>query len=147
MRGGDNDERAALVADFYSTLTPESLSSLEGIYAPDAHFRDPFNDVVGVEAIAQVFEHMFATVKVPRFIITTRIVQHADAMLGWDFHLKLRGRDIVIHGVTHLRFDAAGLVSLHRDYWDAAEELYEHLPLIGAVMRLLRRQLSARSSA
>jgi len=29
---------------------------------------------------------------------------------------------------------------LHRDYWDAAGELYAKLPLIGAVMRWLRRR-------
>lgn len=143
MTGGGKNERAAAVADFYSTLTPDSLSRLGDIYAPDAHFRDPFNDVTGIGAIAQIFEHMFATVEAPQFIINTCIVQHTEAMLGWDFHLMLRGREIVIHGVTHLRFDAAGLVSLHRDYWDAAEELYQHLPVVGAAMRLLRRRLSA----
>ena len=31
----------------------------------------------------------------------------------------------------------------HRDYWDAAEELYEKLPVLGALMRLLRRKLAA----
>jgi len=41
--------------------------------------------------------------------------------------------------VTLLKFDAAGKVNYHRDYWDAAEELYEKLPLIGPLMRGLRR--------
>ena len=27
---------------------------------------------------------------------------------------------------------------MHRDYWDAAEELYEKLPLLGALMRWLK---------
>jgi hypothetical protein len=31
-------------------------------------------------------------------------------------------------------------VSLHRDYWDAAEELYEKLPVVGSVMRWLKRR-------
>ena len=144
MTGVGANDPASIVADFYSTLTPQSLTRLGDIYSPDARFKDPFNDVVGLEAIAQVFEHMFATVEAPRFVINTRIVQHAEAMLGWDFHLRLRGREIVISGVTHLRFDAAGRVVLHRDYWDAAEELYEHLPVVGAAMRMLRRRLSAR---
>jgi hypothetical protein len=29
---------------------------------------------------------------------------------------------------------------MHRDYWDAAEELYEQLPGIGVLMRWLRRR-------
>jgi hypothetical protein len=39
-----------------------------------------------------------------------------------------------------VRFAADGRVGWHRDYWDAAEELYEKLPLIGSLMRLLRRR-------
>ncbi|MGO1254794.1 MAG: nuclear transport factor 2 family protein, partial [Alcaligenes aquatilis] len=30
-----------------------------------------------------------------------------------------------------------------RDYWDAAEELYAKLPLLGLLMRWLRRKVSS----
>jgi hypothetical protein len=30
-------------------------------------------------------------------------------------------------------------VIFHRDYWDAAEELYEKLPVIGFVMKQLKK--------
>jgi len=36
-----------------------------------------------------------------------------------------------------------GRVNSHRDYWDAAEELYEKLPLMGLLMRFLRRTMSS----
>lgn len=134
---------AGRVACFYEKLAPHSLAGVDTLYAADARFKDPFNDVVGTAAIRRIFEHMFDTVDAPRFVVTERIEQGAQAMLGWDFHFLLRGRPVVVHGVTHLRFDAGGRVLLHRDYWDAAEELYEKLPLLGALMRALRRRLSA----
>ncbi|NBU45056.1 MAG: nuclear transport factor 2 family protein, partial [Betaproteobacteria bacterium] len=31
---------------------------------------------------------------------------------------------------------------LHRDYWDAAEELYEKFPLVGHMMRWLKRRVN-----
>jgi len=31
-------------------------------------------------------------------------------------------------------------VAVHRDYWDAAEELYEKLPVLGSLMRWLKRR-------
>ena len=46
-----------------------------------------------------------------------------------------------IHGATLLRFDADGRISEHRDYWDAAGELYAKLPLIGPLMRWLKHRL------
>lgn len=143
IRPVDCSAGAAALARFYETLQPASLARIGELYAPDARFKDPFNDVVGTAAIARIFEHMFATVAAPRFVVTSRIVQGREAMLGWDFHLRLSGRDTVIRGVTHLQFDDTGRVVLHRDYWDAAEELYARLPLIGGLMRWLRRRLSS----
>ncbi len=131
------------IADFYETLSPAMLDRLDTLYAVDVRFKDPFNEVVGVASIRRIFEHMFAKVDAPRFIVTRRIVQADQAMLGWDFHLRLRGRDIVVRGVTHLSFDVDIRVALHRDYWDPAEDLYAQLPLIGTLMRVLRRKLSA----
>jgi hypothetical protein len=46
-----------------------------------------------------------------------------------------------IKGCSHLQHNAAGLISQHRDYWDAAEELYEKLPLLGWLMKTIKRKL------
>jgi steroid Delta-isomerase len=134
---------ALRLARFYETLTPAALDELDQLYTPDARFKDPFNEVAGTGAIRRIFEHMFATTEAPRFEVTDRIEQGGQAMLGWTFHFALRGRALTVRGVTHLRFDADGRVRLHRDYWDAAEELYEKLPVVGGLMRALKRRLSA----
>ncbi len=134
---------AARVAHFYETLTPQSLGRLGDIYAADARFEDPFNAVVGKGAIRRVFEHMFATVDSPRFVVTTTIAQGTQAMLAWEFRLLLRGRETVIRGASLLQIDSSGRVAQHRDYWDAAGELYARLPVIGAIVRRLRRKLAA----
>jgi hypothetical protein len=34
-------------------------------------------------------------------------------------------------------------VAVHRDYWDAAEELYEKLPVVGGVMRWLKKRANS----
>jgi len=34
-------------------------------------------------------------------------------------------------------------VFYHRDYWDAAEELYEKLPLIGSIFRFLHKAITS----
>jgi len=131
----------------YEQLSPAQLSSLDTFYAPDAHFRDPFNDVRGVPAIAHIFAHMFATLDQPRFVVTQHIVQGDQAFLCWEFHFRMRRWrrhvDQCVHGATLLRFNAKGRVILHRDYWDAAEELYEKIPLLGVLMRWLRKAASA----
>jgi hypothetical protein len=64
-------------------------------------------------------------------------------MLVWEFYFRVerwgRAEGMILRGVSHLKFDDAGKVIFHRDYWDAAEELYEKLPVLGALMRGLKR--------
>ena len=48
-----------------------------------------------------------------------------------------------MRGASHLVLAADGRIAVHRDYWDVAEELYEKLPLLGALMRWLKRRVNA----
>jgi ketosteroid isomerase-like protein len=130
--------------DFYQTLDVDRVPRFAEFYADDAAFKDPFNDVRGVAAIRRIFAHMFRTLREPRFVVLQALTQHDQCFVTWDFHFT-RGRGgtaMLIHGATHLRFGADGRIVEHRDYWDAAEELYEKLPLIGALMRWLKRRAS-----
>lgn len=140
-------ESAALVVAFFEHLQPAHLDAIDLIYASDAHFKDPFNDVHGVPAIAHIFRHMFDTVIEPRFVVTNQVLQGSQCFLTWDFQFRLprqRGSEPqVIRGASHLVFNPAGCVTLHRDYWDAAEELYEKLPLVGSLMRWMKAKARA----
>ncbi len=128
---------------FFETLTPQRLEHFPEFYAADAWFKDPFNEVRGVDAIRHIFEHMFRQVENPRFVVTDRMAEANRAMLVWEFRFSRQGAPQIIRGTSHLHFDAEGRVIRHRDYWDAAEELYMTLPVIGWLMRRLRRALSA----
>ncbi len=140
------DPRVQRVIDFFEHLAPADLDRLDTVYAPDARFKDPFNDAQGQAAIERIFRHMFETLDAPRFVVRDAMAEGAQAFLTWDFTFRLRGRhaqSLCVRGGTHLRFAADGRVELHRDYWDAAEELYEKLPLLGALMRWLKRRVVA----
>ena len=136
----------SLVA-FFESIRPESVADFPRYYSEDAFFKDPFNEVRGVPAIQRVFTHMFSQVAEPRFKITERVVDGNAAMLVWEFHYRVaifgREQKQVIRGASHLKFDAEGKVFWHRDYWDAAEELYARLPLIGLLMRGLKKLMAS----
>ncbi|MGD9774651.1 nuclear transport factor 2 family protein [Diaphorobacter sp.] len=147
----DTQAAAARLAQLYEQLTPDHLDHLADYYAADARFKDPFNDVRGVPAIRAIFAHMFASLDQPRFVVTQQLAQGTQAFLAWEFHFRLRrwqaGVDQCIHGATLVHFDATGRVTLHRDYWDTSEELYQKLPVLGPLMRWLRRAGSATHDA
>ena len=130
----------------FERLQPADLPRIDELYTPDARFKDPFNEVQGVAAIARVFAHMFSTLEAPRFVVRSRVVDGDQCFLSWDFLFRmprLGAGEQCIHGGSHLQLAADGRIAQHRDYWDAAEELYEKLPLLGALMRWLKRRLAA----
>ncbi|MFZ2269765.1 MAG: nuclear transport factor 2 family protein [Azonexus sp.] len=132
---------------FYNDFSPASVARFPEFYSDDAWFKDPFNEVRGIAAIQHIFTHMFTQVAEPRFVVTEKVVDANGAMLVWEFHFRVsllgRGKAQLMRGVSHLKFAADGKVCHHRDYWDTAEELYSKLPVIGLVMRGLRRALAA----
>ena len=140
------DPRVQRVIDTFERLAPQDVARLAELYGADAHFKDPFNTVQGLPAIQRIFEHMFVTLEAPRFEIRDVVVQGDQCFLSWDFRFRLRRlrRDEqCIHGGSHLRFAPDGRIATHRDYWDAAEELYEKLPLLGGLMRWLKARAQA----
>lgn len=139
-----SDEQVSAVVAFFESITPQSVALISQFYAGDAHFKDPFNEVRGVAAIEGIFAHMFQSVHEPRFVVTQRVLQGDECFLTWDFLFRFKRFDTqstqCIRGASHLRFNAQGQIVLHRDYWDAAEELYEKLPVLGRLMRWLKRR-------
>lgn len=139
-------EHLAHLQQFFETLTPASVQAIGNVYTDNAYFKDPFNEARGLLAVRRVFEHMFEQLDDPRFRIERAVAEGNDAFLTWECHFRLKqpasGR-LSIRGATHIQFAPDGRVSHHRDYWDAAEELYEKQPLLGTLMRWLKRQAAA----
>jgi steroid Delta-isomerase len=139
------DARLRRVIEFFEGLEPRQLEALDRLYDENARFIDPFNDVVGVEAVRRVFAHMFETLEQPRFRILAAGVDGDDALLLWAFTFQRRGRPRLfrIEGTSHLVFASDGRIDFHRDHWDP-QPVYELVPGLRAVLRWLRRRLAAR---
>lgn len=141
----DTRTAAERVKACFMGLSHASLDRLGDIYGPHAYFRDPFSEVRGLPAIRAVYARMFEHLDDCRFTFRDTVVDEGGALLTWDLAYRIRKwrpQELrTIHGASHLRFDAAGRIIYHRDYWDVAEELYAKLPVIGPVVRWLQRRL------
>jgi ketosteroid isomerase-like protein len=139
------DPRTSRLVAAYEALQPGNVPVLVRLYAEQARFVDPFNDVIGRAAIERIFRHMFDALVEPAFSVQLAVSEGDDAFLTWQFRFRLRegASPMTIDGATHLRFDGDGLVTLHQDYWDAAQQWYGQLPVVGAPMRWSRRLFSA----
>ena len=140
------DARVARIVTLFEQLTPADVARLGEFYTPEAQFKDPFNQVQGVTQVQRIFGHMFEALAEPRFVVHDILVEGDQCFLCWDFVFRFRrfGSALqTVHGSSHLHLTADGRIASHRDYWDAAEELYEKLPVLGALMRWLRKRVNS----
>ncbi|MFY8106806.1 MAG: nuclear transport factor 2 family protein [Elstera sp.] len=129
---------------YLETLTAEKVPELAGLVANDVRFIDPFNDVNGVEATQRVFAAIFVSLKNVRFTVIDRAWSGNAWYLRWRFEAERRqgGQIFAFDGMSELYFDIDGRVRLYRDHWDAASGFYEKLPILGLVLRWLRRRIA-----
>ena len=137
--------RLERLATYFESISEATLPQLRQYYAPDAYFKDPFNEARDAASIEHIFAQMYVSLHDPRFVIHSKIEQGDEAFLTWDFYFRIKkykpSVTQIIRGSSHLRFDSHQCVCYHRDYWDAAEELYEKLPVVGGLMRFLKRRM------
>ena len=129
----------------YTGLTADNLSRLETLYAPEVVFEDPLHRVEGLAALTDYFYQMYQGVEEARFEFFHTSVDGDNAYLVWRFFLRhprlARGRLMTVDGCTRLVM-TDGLVSFHRDYFDLGAMVYEGVPLLGTLVRLVKRRMA-----
>jgi steroid Delta-isomerase len=141
------DPRIQRIVHFFETLSPQAVAQMGELYTADAYFKDPFNEVRGLQEVQQIFSHMYVALHEPHFVVTNTVTQGDQCFIVWDFKFRFKRFDTVtvqtVRGCSHLQLASDGRIAFHRDYWDAAEELYEKLPWVGALMRYLKRRANS----
>lgn len=139
----------AFARDFAS-LNKHNLVRVAELYSDDILFRDPLHEVRGLRDLRAYYEQLYANVSELRFDFhgydqTAGQVAAGEGYLRWTMHYRHPrlegGRPLQLEGCSHLRWRDSKVYH-HRDYFDAGELLYEHLPLFGALIRWLKGRLA-----
>lgn len=141
-----SEEKQAIVRfkAFFKYVTPDSVrEQTSGLYAEDAFFNDTLKTVRGRRAIEEYFTKTAAHVD----LFQTEVVEVARSgdnyYVRWIMDVRFRGSKKTIRtiGVTQLRFDPAGRIVLHQDFWDSTAGFFEHLPVLGPLIRGVKSML------
>lgn len=133
------------LTQFFENLTEEtSIDNFRTIYDAQVRFKDPFNEVKGIDAVHRIFAHMYRNLDAPKFTITEYIDKEDVAYVKWEFHFSFKneGTEEMFEGVSRLVINEEGRVVEHVDYWDAAEHMYEKMPIIGWLLRAIKRKIA-----
>ena len=120
----------------------ERLEGIEDFVSVDIKFKDPFNDLSGLDSFRRLLVKTLNDVKGLKFEVTHRAWTENILFLRWSFQGEVRGLNYwKVEGMSEINFDEQGLVCRHVDHWDAAGQFYEKLPLIGTIIRIIRSRL------
>ncbi|MFC3033803.1 nuclear transport factor 2 family protein [Pseudoalteromonas fenneropenaei] len=138
-------ERVERFVTLYNQLNRENLATLAQIYSDSIEFRDPLHRIVGLNALHEYFSAMYENTQSVQFTLNDSTDAGDKAFIYWQMrfsHKRLRrGQPIVVEGHSQLYF-AGDKVCYHRDYFDVGSMLYEHLPLLGCVVRKLKARVA-----
>jgi len=134
------------MAGFFNNLSLEKLDHLGDVYSPGVEFQDPLHHTRGLPALRKMYEQLLKQLQ--NVTVTVSDI-HGDDQTGfllWTMRYKLRGKEGVITGTSHLRFAADGRVATQYDHWDASFPVYGEFPLIGWLMRRIKRKIGITST-
>lgn len=130
--------------EFYGSLTVDKLAILNTVYDERAVFEDPAHKITGLDNITGYFQGMLANISYCRFEINDVIQNDGQAFVKWSMnfsHPRLgKGKDIQVPGVSYLKFDER--ILYHRDYMDMGAMIYEHIPVLGTIIRKVKSEMA-----
>lgn len=118
---------------------PSAFDELRALYAPDIVFRDPIQEVRGLDAFISMNERLLKRMRSLTWKIETMRGDDDVVVLEWTMSgVTKLGPKVRVEGMTRARA-RGGRIFDHRDYWDLGELATSALP---GGPRLLRAILS-----
>ncbi len=138
----DGSSLAARLRDALVALTPDRPDAVDGlraVYADDIVFRDPIQEVRGIDAFLAMNRRLLKRMRTLEWIVVTTADEGETIFLEWTMRGKTKlGPTVSVDGMTRARTRGGRIVD-HRDYWDLGELLASSMP---AGKRLLHALVS-----
>ncbi len=130
--------------NLYRESSEVSKQALAEVYSKDIVFVDPIHRIEGLANLSDYLNVMYGNVHSCRFEYHDQIVAEQQASIKWQMwfrHRKLaNGSEIEVRGATFVEF--TDRVTRHEDFFDAGSMLYEHIPVMGAGIRFLKKRIA-----
>lgn len=135
-----------LVKNLFSKLTASEIDLVDAVYAENCTFIDPVVELRGREQLKAHLKHQYEGCLYARFEYDGDIVDDQQAVIQWRMkfaHPKLNQRkEIVVPGVSVLRWNTDNKITYHRDYYDISQFIYEQLPVVGQLIHKMKMRLT-----
>jgi ketosteroid isomerase-like protein len=130
--------------EFFKNVTAESIrEKTASLYAEDVWFNDTLKTLCGRAAIESYFLKTMDHVDLFQTEVHDVARSGGNFYVRWTMDIRFKGAKEPVRtiGVSLLRFDREGRTVFHQDFWDSGAGFYEHLPVLGGVMRWIKSKI------
>jgi hypothetical protein len=117
---------------------------LQATYTEDVKFVDPVKTINSLDELTKYFENLYKRVNKCHFILNNYLPNSHSHSLEWVMHLQhqkiSKNQEIHLSGASFIQFDGER-VCYHRDYYDLGALVYEHIPILGSVIKKVRHAI------
>ncbi len=115
------------------------------VYAPGAYLNDTLVTHHGPDEIKAYFLATAETMTSFELSIDDSSRSGPDHYIRWTMIFaapKLSsGEPIHSVGISQVRFNNTGQVAFHQDFWDAGQNIYGQIPLVGGMIGIIKKRL------
>jgi len=126
---------------FYQDANISNLERMDRLYTQDVEFHDPLHTILGILALKSYIKNLYAKATCIEFEFTDEQRSENSAMIAWYMkisHPSLAGGKLIkLRGITQIRY--TDRIYYHEDFYDLGAMLYQNIPVLGAVVRLVNR--------
>ncbi|WP_422360036.1 nuclear transport factor 2 family protein [Reichenbachiella sp.] len=128
--------------NYFTQMKFDYSDALNDIYSDHVVFKDPIHEIEGVKNLKAYFDKLNDNLIEGSFQFTDESIVDNKAYLSWEMQVKLKRpkKSIVASGISVLTLEDK--VVHQRDYFDAGEMFYEHIPLLGSILRSLKKKIA-----
>ncbi|SMG52461.1 hypothetical protein SAMN05661096_03931 [Marivirga sericea] len=126
---------------YFSPINFNGQSILKEIYSDHIVFKDPIHEIHGVENLKSYFQKLNENLIEGTFHFTDESLVDNKAYLSWEMNLKLKKpkKNVKASGISVLIIEDK--IINQRDYFDAGELFYENMPILGGIIRSIKKKL------
>lgn len=135
-------ECIARFKEYFSQIDTASVYMLNSVYANDVVFKDPLHHINGLDSLKSYFEKLNGNLNSGSFAFHSTDIAGNKAWLEWTMTLMLKRprKTIVVEGISILTFEDR--IVRHHDYFDAGALIYEHIPVLGGLIRKVKQKFA-----
>lgn len=144
--GIKSHKRIQAFINLYNQLKEVSVDEqIPRVYAEKIFFSDTVVTIHDRQNLLRYLKQTQHNVDSIKFEALDVVENGKDSYVRWlmQTRFKVLGQSLDIEsiGMSHLRFNEDDKIILHQDYWDSMQGFYQHIPIIGGLLRWIKSDL------